>query len=361
MTGPRRRERRRCPASRSPISRAAPCGPRPRSSPRSSDDIAPAKAPPRHSMTEGARAHAHELGNLDYGAHPTRGTGTLNGGVSPATASIARRTIGTSRSALDPNSGSRSIKRSAARQRRRIDQQARRSKRTASSRSSKPGPPPNGSPTSPPPTAASRSSPSSTSFRIIAPSRARELFFRTAAPALAKSSSCARRAAPPQGRVHGRARARRVSRADRRARRGGSRGDGQGGRPCSCSAPDPGTWSGVWPGSSRSRARRPRGPLDNTLTRPLAERDPLVVVAATGALVAALTTAVAVLAGEHLPPIRPALVLVACGATGYGLSLWLYLLAQRRHRRRPHGLGVRARTVRRRRDRDRPRRPRSSR
>ena len=70
--------------------------------------------------------------------------------------------------------------------------------------------------------------------------------------------------------------------------------------------------------------------LDNTWTRPLAERDPLAVVAAKGALGAALTTTVAAISGAHLPPLEPAAILVACGATGYGLSLWLYLLAQRR-------------------------------
>ncbi len=70
--------------------------------------------------------------------------------------------------------------------------------------------------------------------------------------------------------------------------------------------------------------------LDNTLSRALAERDPLVVVAAKGTIGAALTVIAATVAGESWPPLRPALVLVACGATGYGLSLWLYLLAQRR-------------------------------
>jgi drug/metabolite transporter (DMT)-like permease len=70
--------------------------------------------------------------------------------------------------------------------------------------------------------------------------------------------------------------------------------------------------------------------LDNTLTRPLAERDPLAVVAAKGTLGAALSITAAAVAGERLPPLREALALVACGATGYGLSLRLYLVAQRR-------------------------------
>jgi drug/metabolite transporter (DMT)-like permease len=69
--------------------------------------------------------------------------------------------------------------------------------------------------------------------------------------------------------------------------------------------------------------------IDNTLTLPLAKRDPLHVVAAKSGLGAALTVALAALAGEPLPAVVPALILLACGATGYGLSLRLYLLAQR--------------------------------
>ncbi len=70
--------------------------------------------------------------------------------------------------------------------------------------------------------------------------------------------------------------------------------------------------------------------LDNTLTRPLAERDPLAVIAGKGALGATLSLTAAAIVGEALPPIGPALAVVACGAVGYGLSLRLYLLAQRR-------------------------------
>jgi drug/metabolite transporter (DMT)-like permease len=69
--------------------------------------------------------------------------------------------------------------------------------------------------------------------------------------------------------------------------------------------------------------------IDNALTRPLAEREPLDVVAAKGALGATFTLAAAVIAGESAPPAGAALILLACGATGYGLSLRLYLLAQR--------------------------------
>jgi len=69
--------------------------------------------------------------------------------------------------------------------------------------------------------------------------------------------------------------------------------------------------------------------IDNTLTRPLAERDPLTVIAAKAGIGAGATLAVAVLVGEGAPPAWAATVLLACGATGYGLSLRLYLLAQR--------------------------------
>lgn len=70
--------------------------------------------------------------------------------------------------------------------------------------------------------------------------------------------------------------------------------------------------------------------LDNTWTRPLAERDPFQVILVKGALGASLTTMVALLRGEAVPPVAHAAVLLACGATGYGASLYLYLLAQRR-------------------------------
>lgn len=69
---------------------------------------------------------------------------------------------------------------------------------------------------------------------------------------------------------------------------------------------------------------------DNALSRPLAERDPLEVILGKGSLGAILTTTAALLAGEPMPPVRSLVVLLACGATGYGLSLRLYLLAQRR-------------------------------
>jgi len=69
--------------------------------------------------------------------------------------------------------------------------------------------------------------------------------------------------------------------------------------------------------------------LDNTLTRSLAEQDPVRVVAGKGALGALMTSMVAVALGEPRPEAQAVLILLACGATGYGLSLRLYLLAQR--------------------------------
>jgi len=69
---------------------------------------------------------------------------------------------------------------------------------------------------------------------------------------------------------------------------------------------------------------------DNTLTRPLADRDPVEVVGAKATLGAACTLIAAVVAGEPAPRAVPAAALLVCGATGYGLSLRFYLLAQRR-------------------------------
>ena len=68
---------------------------------------------------------------------------------------------------------------------------------------------------------------------------------------------------------------------------------------------------------------------DNTLSRPLAERDPGQVVLAKAVLGSAATGALAWTFGEPLPGATAVLALLAVGATGYGLSLRLYLLAQR--------------------------------
>ncbi|HSD90816.1 MAG TPA: DMT family transporter [Kofleriaceae bacterium] len=70
--------------------------------------------------------------------------------------------------------------------------------------------------------------------------------------------------------------------------------------------------------------------LDNTWTRPLAERDPFQVILVKAVLGASLTTTVALARGEPSPSFEHAAALLACGATGYGASLYLYLLAQRR-------------------------------
>lgn len=70
--------------------------------------------------------------------------------------------------------------------------------------------------------------------------------------------------------------------------------------------------------------------LDNTWTRPLADRDPFQVILVKGAFGASITAIIAILRGESVPDALPATVLVVCGATGYGASLYLYLLAQRR-------------------------------
>ncbi|MDQ3338711.1 MAG: DMT family transporter [Myxococcota bacterium] len=70
--------------------------------------------------------------------------------------------------------------------------------------------------------------------------------------------------------------------------------------------------------------------IDNTLTRPLAERDPLQVIAAKGALGATLTGSLAIVRGEVTPEVTTIAILLVCGATGYGVSLRMYLHAQRR-------------------------------
>lgn len=70
--------------------------------------------------------------------------------------------------------------------------------------------------------------------------------------------------------------------------------------------------------------------LDNTLTRPLADLNPTQVVRWKGLLGALFGAALALALREPLPAAGQALGLVACGATGYGVSLRLYLLAQRR-------------------------------
>lgn len=69
--------------------------------------------------------------------------------------------------------------------------------------------------------------------------------------------------------------------------------------------------------------------LDNTLSRGLAEHEPVAIVALKGGAGALLTGSLALATREPVPPPGAALLLLLCGATGYGLSLQLYLLAQR--------------------------------
>ena len=69
--------------------------------------------------------------------------------------------------------------------------------------------------------------------------------------------------------------------------------------------------------------------VDNTLSRPLADFEPGTVVAAKGLLGALVTCAIAVGTQSVWPSGRALVVLLLCGATGYGLSLRLYLMAQR--------------------------------
>ncbi len=69
--------------------------------------------------------------------------------------------------------------------------------------------------------------------------------------------------------------------------------------------------------------------VDNTLSRGLADRDPGQVVAIKALLGFCATGLIAALLGEPIPQAWAALVLLALGGAGYGLSLRLYLLAQR--------------------------------
>ena len=69
--------------------------------------------------------------------------------------------------------------------------------------------------------------------------------------------------------------------------------------------------------------------MDNTLTRPLADNDPLEVVASKGALGALLSVCVAAWQHEAAPQSWQIGALAVAGALGIGVSLRLYLLAQR--------------------------------
>jgi drug/metabolite transporter (DMT)-like permease len=67
---------------------------------------------------------------------------------------------------------------------------------------------------------------------------------------------------------------------------------------------------------------------DNLLSRALADRDPVVVVAWKGLLGGAASTATALAFAEAAPRLGGALALVILGGVGYGVSLQLYLRAQ---------------------------------
>lgn len=69
--------------------------------------------------------------------------------------------------------------------------------------------------------------------------------------------------------------------------------------------------------------------LDNTLARPLADLSPTQVVKWKGVLGASFSAVLALALKQSFPRPVPLLELLACGATGYGLSLRLYLRAQR--------------------------------
>jgi drug/metabolite transporter (DMT)-like permease len=68
---------------------------------------------------------------------------------------------------------------------------------------------------------------------------------------------------------------------------------------------------------------------DNTVGRPLADRDPARVVLAKGALGAVASATLASALGERWPASGAMAALALCGALGYGASLTLYLRAQR--------------------------------
>ena len=69
--------------------------------------------------------------------------------------------------------------------------------------------------------------------------------------------------------------------------------------------------------------------LDNVLSRPLADRDPLKVVALKGLLGGVASGVCGALMAERVPELGAAIALLAIGAIGYGLSLQLFLRAQR--------------------------------
>ncbi len=69
--------------------------------------------------------------------------------------------------------------------------------------------------------------------------------------------------------------------------------------------------------------------LDNTVSRSLADREPLSVVAGKGWIGGGLAFVVALAIGQRFPDLGNVLVLLIVGAFGFGVSLQLYLRAQR--------------------------------
>ena len=70
--------------------------------------------------------------------------------------------------------------------------------------------------------------------------------------------------------------------------------------------------------------------LDNVLSRPLADRDPIAVVACKGLIGAGASAASAIASRQPWPALSATAALLAIGGVGYGVSLQLYLRAQRR-------------------------------
>ncbi|MBI5866714.1 MAG: DMT family transporter [candidate division Zixibacteria bacterium] len=70
--------------------------------------------------------------------------------------------------------------------------------------------------------------------------------------------------------------------------------------------------------------------LDNTISRPLADRDTAMVVFRKSLIGVAISVCTSVIVGERFPQWTSAIALVLIGMFGYGVSLRLYLLSQRR-------------------------------
>ena len=69
--------------------------------------------------------------------------------------------------------------------------------------------------------------------------------------------------------------------------------------------------------------------LDNNLTQKVSEADPVRVAALKGLVAAGVNVTLALLLGQRLPPVTPALGALCVGLFGYGVSLVLFVLALR--------------------------------